>query len=328
MNSFIFALNAVLPIILVTSAGYLLGKVGLMSETFSKQANKLVFRAFLPVMLFLNVYKIGSIGEVKLGFVFYSLVALAVIYAIAVPSVMLFVKDGAKRGTLIQSVFRSNYAIIGIPLAEALFGADGGAVASVLSAILIPVFNILAVITLSVFCKSEKKVSVRSILIGILKNPLIDGVVLGLAVLGVRALFVRYSVEFRLSDITFLYSALSSIGSLATPLALLVLGAQFEFGALKGSVRELVFGLTARCVIVPTLALSVAYLLFKDSFGGAQFAALVAAFCTPVAVSTVPMAQEMGADSRLAGQLVIASTLGSCLTVFIASTVLKSLAVF
>ena len=328
MNSFIFALNAVLPIILVTSAGYLLGRMGLMSEAFSKQANKLVFRALLPVMLFLNVYKIGSIGEVKLGFVFYSLAALAVIYAIAVPFVMLFVKDGAKRGTLIQSVFRSNYAIIGIPLAEALFGSDGGAVASVLSAILIPVFNILAVITLSVFCKSEKKVSVRSILIGILKNPLIDGVVLGLAVLGIRALFVRCSVEFRLSDITFLYSALSSIGSLATPLALLVLGAQFEFGALKGAVRELAFGLTARCVIVPTLALSVAYLLFKDSFGGAQFAALVAAFCTPVAVSTVPMAQEMGADARLAGQLVIASTLGSCLTVFIASTVLKALGIF
>ena len=328
MDSLIFAINAVLPIILVTAFGYMLKKTELMTEDFSKRANKLVFRAFLPIMLFLNVYKIKSIGDVKLGFVFFSLAAIAVIYAIAVPAVMLFVKDGAKRGTLIQSVFRSNYAIIGIPLAESLFGSEGAAVASVLSAILIPVFNILAVITLSVFCKSEKKVTLGSIMLGILKNPLIEGVALGLVALGIRAVFVRYSVSFRLSDVTFLYSAFSSIGSLATPLALLVLGAQFEFSALKGSARELTFGLVARCVVVPLSTLTVAYFVFKNAFGGAQFAALVAAFGTPVAVSTVPMAQEMGADSKLAGQLVIASTLGSCLTVFIASTVLKAVGIF
>jgi predicted permease len=306
----------------------MLKKVGLMPEDFSKRANKLVFRALLPPMLFLNVYKIKSIGDVELGFVFYALAAIVVIYAIAVPTVMLFVKDGAKRGTLIQSVFRSNYAIIGIPLAESLFGAEGAAIASVLSAILIPVFNILAVITLSIFCKSEKKVTLRSILLGILKNPLIDGVLLGLAALGIRAIFVRYSISFRLSDVTPLYSALSSVGSLATPLALLVLGAQFEFSALKGAVRELVFGTIARCVCVPLATLSAAYFVFANSFGGAQFAALVAAFGTPVAVSTVPMAQEMGADHELAGQLVIATTLGSCITVFIASAIFKSVGIF
>ena len=328
MSSLIFALNAVLPIMTIILLGYVLKRMGWMPEQFSKQANKLVFRIFVPVLLFMNVYKIKGIGDVDPGFAVYAVCAIFVIYAIAVPAVMIFVKDGAKRGTLIQAVFRSNYAIIGISLAESLFGAEGSAVASVLSAILIPVYNILAVITLSVFCTGGKKVSVRSILLGILKNPLIDGVVLGLAVLGIRALFVRFSIEFRLSDIGFLYSSLSSVASLATPLALLVLGAQFEFSSLSGSVRELTFGLVTRCVIVPILGIGGAYLLFGNTFGGAQFAAFVAAFATPVAVTTVPMAQEMGADARLAGQLVIATTIGSCITVFIASTLLKSVGIF
>lgn len=328
MDALLFALNAVLPIILVTLLGYVLKRVGLMSEDFSKQANKLVFRVFVPILLFMNVYKIKGIGDVNLGFVAYAVAAVGIIYAVAVPAVMLFVKDNAKRGTLIQGVFRSNYAIIGISLAESLFGSEGSAIASVLSAVVIPLYNILAVITLSVFSSREKKVTVRSVLMGILKNPLIEGVVLGLAALGIRAVFVHYSIGFRLSDISFLYSALSSVAAIATPLALLVLGAQFEFSSLKGSVRELSFGVAARCVAVPFLGIGGAYLLFRDVFFGAEFAAFVAAFASPVAVTTVPMAQEMGADARLAGQLVIVTTIGSCLTVFIASTLLKAAGIF
>ena len=58
MDSLLFALGAVTPIILVVAVGYFLKRIGLMKPDFAKAANRLVFHAFLPVTLFLNVYHI------------------------------------------------------------------------------------------------------------------------------------------------------------------------------------------------------------------------------------------------------------------------------
>lgn len=328
MESLLFAINAILPIILIVAVGYFLKRVGLLTQEFAKMANKLVFRVFLPVMLFLNVYKLESFGGIGVGFVLYAVGALLIIFLAGIPSVILFTKDAGKRGALLQGIFRSNYALIGIPLAVSLFGDDGAAVASVLAAVVIPVFNILAVISLSVFSKGGEKPSVRRVLRGIVTNPLILSVSLGFVALGIRALLERHGLDWRLTDLAPLYSAMSSLGSLATPLALLMLGAQFEFSAIRGEWRELLFGVLARCAVVPTLALGAAYIFFRDTFTGAHFAAFVAMFATPIAVSSVPMAQEMGADSALAGRLVVSTTLLSAFTVFAASLIFKAAGIF
>ena len=163
MNSFIFALNAVSPIILTVALGYILKKTGLISIELSKMMNKLVFKIFLPSMLFLNVYNIQSFENVELGYVIYSLAALITVFLVCIPLVMLVTKPYRLRRSLLQSNFRSNNALIGIPLAESLFGAQGVAAASLLSAAIIPLFNILAVISLSLFSKEGEKASVMKI---------------------------------------------------------------------------------------------------------------------------------------------------------------------
>ena len=328
MDSLIFAINAVAPIILMVVIGYLLKKKGFMSADFARAANKLVFRIFLPSMLFLNVYKIGDIGEVKLGYIFYVVAVLIALFAVALPLVIATTKHSDRRGALLQAVFRSNYALIGIPLAQSLCGDDGVAIATLLSVVSIPLLNILAVISLSLFREDGGKPSVKKILLDIAKNPLILSVLIGLAALGVRALFVHYGVEFRLSDVKPLYSVLTYLSNLATPMALLVLGAQFEFSAVSSLRREIVFGTVARTVVVPILGIGVAFLFFRGVFVGAHFAAFVAMFCTPVAVSSVPMAQEMKADAALAGQLVVWSTVISAFTVFLAAFLLRLAGIF
>ena len=327
MNSFLFAISAVAPIIIMVAIGYLLKKIKLANADIAKALNRLVFRVFLPCMLFLNVYKMDSIGEIDLGYVAFALIVLFVIFALGIPCVMLVTKQGARRGVLLQAVFRSNYALIGIPLAQSLFGEEGLAIATLLSAAAIPMFNILAVISLSVF-GDEQRVNVKKILLGIIKNPLILSVLAGVGALGIRLLFVRAGISFRLADIKPVYTVLCYLSNLATPLALLVLGIQFEFSAVKEMKKEIVFGTLARTVIAPTLAIGVAYVMFREQFDGAHFAAFVAMFATPVAVSSVPMAQEMKGDAALAGQLVVWTTLASALSVFIASWLLKLAGVF
>ena len=328
MESLMFALNAVLPIILMVVAGYLLKRCGLMKADLAKPLNKLVFRVFLPVMLFLNVYKIENLGQMDFGYIIFVIVIIAMVFGISIPVVLCVTQKGEQRGALLQASFRSNYALIGIPLAQSLFGEAGVAVATLLSAVVIPLFNVLAVISLSVFRQNGKKTDVKKILSDIFKITLIQSIAAGLIVLGIRTLFVRWGIVFCLKDIKPVYKVLEYLSGMATPMALLVLGVQFEFSAVASLKREILYGTLARTLFVPLLGIGIAYLPFRDSFSGAHFAAFVAVFATPVAVSSVPMAQEMDSDVILAGQLVVWTTLFSALSVFLASFLLKFAGVF
>ncbi len=327
LDTLLFAINAVLPIIALVAIGYLLKRGGLMSPDFARAGNKLVFRLFLPAMLFLNVYNIDTLAAIDLGYIGYVLVFVAVFFLLALPLVITVTRDGARRGALLQGSFRSNFALIGIPLSVSLGGEEGAVIATLLSAALIPLYNVLAVVSLTVF-RRDGRVDVKKILTGIVKNPLIQAIALGVLALGVRATFVRTGVAFRLSDITPLFRVLGWLKDLATPLSLLVLGAQFEFSHVAAFKRELICGTALKLVAMPLCGLGLAALLFPTAFTAAHYAAFTAAFATPVAVSSAPMAQEMDGDAALAGQLVVWTTLFSAFAVFICTFILRAVGIF
>lgn len=318
-----FATEAITPIIALVVIGYVLKRIGMVNKDFCKIANKLVFRVFLPASLFLSVYRIPDIGSIDLGYILYALGAILVIFLLALPSVYFFTKHNDRRGPTLQATFRSNFALVGIPLAGALFGEEGTMIASLLSAAVVPLFNVLAVISLSLFSGGTKKPSVKKILLDIAKNPLILSIGAGLVALAIRALLIRGDISWRLVDVKPLYEVLSYLASVATPLALLVLGMQFEFSTAKEMRREIVFGTVARIVAAPLFGIGVAFLFFRTRFNGAHFAAFVSLFATPVAVSSVPMTQEMKGNTPLAGQFVVFTTLLSALSIFIASFLLR-----
>ena len=330
LDAFSFAAGAVLPIVLMIAFGYALKRIGLLSKDFLDVGNKLTFRVFLPAMLFYNVYEISSFSEINFKFVIFGVAAILVIFALSVTLGCAFTKDSAKRGALVQAVFRSNYAIIGIPLAASLFGDRGAAAAGVMSAFCVPLFNALGVIVLTVFNENrEKKLSLKRILLDIAKNPLIISTVAGLFALAVRELFTLAGIGFRLSDLTVLFEVLKSLKSVCTPFALIVLGGRFEFSAVARLWREIVFGTVVRTVLVPVLGLTSAYLL-RDFLGlsGEHFATYVGVFATPVAVASAIMAKEMGADGELAGQLVVWTSLVSTVTIFIYVSLLRFAGIF
>ena len=258
MDSLIFALTAVAPLILLVAIGYTLKKIGFMNDSFSKMANKLVFRVFLPATLFLNTYNIKNLAEMDFSYIYYVVAVVVSAFLLAIPLVIAVARKRERRGVLIQVVFRSNFALVGLPLASSLFGSEGEAVATLLSAVVIPIFNVLAVISLSLFRDDGGKPSVKKILLGIATNPLIISIFTGLACLGVRALFVRWGWSFRLTDVAPLFKVLTYLSNLSTPLVLLVLGAQFEFSAVKALRREVVFGTLMRTLIVPLLGIGIA----------------------------------------------------------------------
>ena len=156
MQSLIFAVNATFPIIIMVVIGYIIKKLGLVDQPMVKKLNTLVFRVFLPAMLFLNVYNVDSTMNIGIGYIIYACVAEMIVFVLALIIIPLLFKEGDIKAVRTQASFRSNYALIGIPLAESLFGAEGAAVAALLSAFSIPLFNVFAILSFSVFCGAEK----------------------------------------------------------------------------------------------------------------------------------------------------------------------------
>ena len=325
LDNFMYAINAIFPLILLIGLGYFLKQIRMFDENFFKKANTLVFRVCLPVLLFYNIYNIEDLQSLRMDVVAYGLIVIVILFLLGMVTVHFFIKDPKQKGVILQCVFRSNYAIIGLPVAEALGGSEAAAIASLLSAFSIPLFNILAVVSLSAYTGEESGADIKSMLRKICRNPLIIGVLCGLLALGIRSLIPQndmggavFSVK---KQLPFIYSAIKSLAGIASPLALVVLGGQFTFRAVKGIKRDILIGTLWRIVLAPALGLIPAVLLSRYtavlSFGIVEFPSLIALFGSPVAVSSAIMAAEMENDEVLAGQLVVWTSLGSVLTLFI-----------
>lgn len=319
------AVNAVVPIILMIALGYFLRQKGMLSDAFLQNGNKLVFKIALPSMLFVNVYSIESLSDVRWDIVLYASGAICVIFGLGLVSAIFTTPVPERRGVVLQCTFRSNFAIIGMPLAASLGGAAGEAVAALLSAVTIPVFNILAVLSLSMFVAPDgsHKISMSRIARDVVKNPLIQGVALGIVCLVIRLAQVELfgKVVFALNrELKFLYTVLTYLKAITTPLALLVLGGQFVFSAVKELRKEIIVSVCWRLLIAPLIGIGGAYLMSRLGVlrcGPAEYPALVALFASPVAVSSAIMASQMKNDEQLGTQLVVWTSLCSALSIFV-----------
>jgi predicted permease len=327
----ITAINAIAPIVLMIALGYFLRQKGMLSDTFLKNGNKLVFKLCLPSMLFVNVYNVPSLADIHWDIVLYGSVALCIIFILGIVIALTTTPNIRRRGVVAQCAFRSNFAIIGLPLAAALGGPEAEAVAAVMSSVTVPLINVLAVISLSMFVQEGGKISVKHILLDIVKNPLIQGVALGMLCLVLRLAQTKIwgEVIFSLNQQTiFLYTVLTWLKNITTPLALLVLGGQFVFSAVKELKKEIIISTACRLVLAPAIGITGAYLMNRNGLihcGPAEYPALVALFASPVAVSSAIMATEMKNDEQLATQLVVWTTLFSALTVFLIVCILMAL---
>jgi len=318
------AVNALFPLILTILLGYWLKCRGFLTKEFLKVGNKLVFNVCLPAMLFVNVYDIAGFSAINWDIVLYACAAFALVVAVGLVLAVATTPVPERRGVIWQCAFRSNFGIIGLTLAAALGGSEAVAVAAIVSSFTVPLFNVMAVVALSVFTDgSQGKPSVKKILLNIVRNPLIIGVALGLLCLAIRelqnALFGKILFSLQ-RDTTFLYKTLNNLKAIASPFALIVLGGQFEFSAVKGLLKEIISGTLARTVVAPLIGIGCAILLTAHteliSCGVNEYPALIAMFGSPVAVSSAVMAGNMGSDEQLATQLVVWTSIFSIVTIF------------
>ena len=178
MENLMISANAVLPMCLVMALGYGTRRLGWLRREEISTINKIAFRIFLPCLLYYNIYCSDLSGSFDPLLIAYAVGGVLLSFALALGYTLLTEKPPERRGVLIQGMFRSNYVIMGIPVATALLGADQLGTVSILIAVIVPLFNMLAVVVLEVFRGQKPKP--LHILGQIAKNPLVIGSVLGL----------------------------------------------------------------------------------------------------------------------------------------------------
>ena len=295
-----------MPLILLVILGYVIKKSGILPSDFFTAAEKLVFKIALPCSLFLSVSKADPYQTFSPKLILFVVVGTLAAVALVGLTAPLFIKDNAERGAFIQGAYRSNFALLGTPLAQRLFPTSGGAVASSLMPFTIPLFNVIAVIVLSIFAPKDKKLSPGKIVLktvkGIVTNPLIIGIVLALP-------FMLLRIQLP----TIATATLGYVGGLASPLALICIGASIASGMEVRKLGKAVVSAALKVIIVPAIAVVIAIMMgFRD----VQLGMILITFGSPMAVTGYIMAKNMGSDEKLAGQILLISTVLCAFTLF------------
>ena len=302
LESFLVAFNAVAPFLILLGIGFVAVRLKLTDRPFMDRLNALNYKVFFPFLMFNNVYsaKPENMPSVKLMVTgALSVTLLVILLVLVVPRI---VKENPRRGVVIQGIFRSNFIIYGIPLTTYVFGAEKSSICGMMIMIMVSLFNVAAVIVLEMF-REGGRIRPEKLLLGIVKNPLLQGCVVGLAF---------YLLQIRLPS--FISTPVSSLANLATTLALIVLGANLKFDELKKNRQTISVVLVIRLILLPAVMVTFAYYI---GLRGVELFLILMIFGTPVATSSYPMAQNMGGDGQLAGQLVFVSTVASLATIFL-----------
>ncbi|MDR0668226.1 MAG: AEC family transporter [Prevotellaceae bacterium] len=307
MLAFIFSLNCVAPIFLLIALGGLLRRWGVLSRPVIETFNTVAFTVALPLLLFRDIAMSDIRQLFAPAFILYATGATVVGFALTWWLAERFMKDRTAIGAFVQGSYRGNYAIIGLFLIINILGHSGKG--ALITAFAIPVYNVLAVIVLSVRSKNPQPVNLWRTLWNIAKNPLILGIVAGVP-------FSVWQIPlFTTPDTHFVATTVESLAVIANPLALLAIGASISRSKLRADWPKAITATVIKLIISPALFTGLAFLLRRPlGFNGDDLLVLMIMFAVPTAVASYIMAGKMHNDEELAANIVLLTSLFSVFT--------------
>lgn len=310
MENLILSFHVVFPMFVLLAVGFLMKKLGLLGKDLASGINKLIFNLFIPVLIFKNIIDADLQTAFSWRMLGYSIAGSTAVFLLAMLIIPHIEHDNRRRGAIAVAMFRSNFIIYGMPFVTGLYGDTAGAMLSMLTALVVPLASAYSVFALEYY--HTGKPQARDIVKNVVKNPYIISSILGFLVLLAGWKLPRA-----------IYSPISSIAQVASPLALIVLGSTFEFSNISAYKTYIFTCSAARLVLVPGIFVTLAIAL---GFRNAELVTLMALFATPPATSSYVLTRQLGGDDELMSQLVVFITLISIGTVFLWIWLLKTLA--
>ena len=297
----IVAVKAIIPLFLLIGVGIYVRWQKMLTDAELRHVNAMVFRVFFFCMMFYNMYTTTIATAFRPRLMAFTVSALFIMLMLSAVVICTVEKDNRSRGAMLQALFRSNFVLLGLPLVENIFGQEALAVPTMMIAVVSPIYNTVSVFFLESF-RGEGRFSLIKTLQTVLKNPMIVGAILGAA--------------FMVTGITVpepVLKPIRQIASCTSPVALIILGASFQFGTISEEKRNLWIVVLGRLVVIPALVLGTAYFM---GFHGVDFVTLLCIFATPCAVASFAMAQQLGSNAELAGNSVVLTSAFSGITLF------------
>lgn len=308
-DNIVFTANIVAPVFLIIAVGYFAKKGKIINEVFVDVTSKFVFQVSLPVFIFLQISSLDLTQVFDVNQIIFITAGTFITYILIWIGTIPFIKGPADKGAFIQGAFRGNYAIVGLALIKNLFGDDALGKASLILAFLLPVYNILAVIVL-VVPKHQGKINIKTILQEIIFNPLILAVIIALP-------FSYWQIK-----IPDMFTVTGSyLAELALPLALIGIGGSLNLENLK---RASILAFTSSIIKIIILPAVLTLIALLSGYRNDDLGIMFIAFACPTAIASFVMADVMGANSKLAGNIIMITTLGSVFTISIGILLLKS----
>jgi len=301
MNNLLVSLEVIVPLLLMMLAGYWVKRRGILDDKVQNAVSKLIFQLFLPLLLFLNVYQSDLSVAVDPVLLLVGVMGTILTFLAAAFVVRRFEPDVDKHGVLVQGTFRANCALFGMPVAILLCGEGNVGTVAMMLAVIVPLLNVLAVLSLTVF--EGGTLSWKKILKTIVTNPLIISVVVGL-------IFNLLGIELpKLISV-----AVRDLSRVATPLSFIILGASFTMASAIKNRKRLIAVTIGKLLLMPLFCIGVGTAL---GLRGQALIALMVVTASPTSSSSYPMTREMGGDYELAGEIIVFTSIFSIATVFL-----------
>ncbi|MBC8210051.1 MAG: AEC family transporter [Gammaproteobacteria bacterium] len=296
MIEIITAIGTVFILILL---GSLLRIKTIPSDEYWLYADKLVYWILFPSFLFYKTSTITLTAEL-LGPISQTLLAgmfLSVIFAWSVSHWKNI--ESAPCSSVVQGAGRHN-TFIALAVAESLFGEKGLMIATLSTAILVPVTNLVIVVALVIILNKGQQQMVRKISGDLLRNPLLISIFMG---------FVANLTGFKYIPV--IHDATGLLGSATLPIVLLCIGASIQFAGLKQTLKPLLVSSIAKFIIFPGVVFSIVLLAEVPP----EIAIILIIYAaTPTAASGFALARQMGGDYKLMASIISNQTLASFIT--------------
>lgn len=311
-DNLVFSLNATVPVFIIMVFGWVVKRIGLLDDHSTAKVNKFVFRTLLPALLFMDLSTADFRAVWDSRYVLFCMCVTLLSVGIAVAFSLLH-KDRCERGEIIQASYRSSAAVLGIAFINNIYGK--ATVAALMIVGTVPLYNIIAVVALSLTSPDRDKNSGSrlwlSTLKGIATNPIILGIIAG----------ILWSLS-GLSQPVIMSKSISYLGNMATPLSLIALGASVRFGEAREKV-----GLTLGIAAVKLLLFCAIFLplAVKMDFRGEKLVAILVMLGSATTGSCFVMAKNLGHKGTITAFAVMLTTLCSAFTLTMWLFILKTL---
>ena len=296
---FLAALKVSVPTFAWVVLGLVLHRAGLLSDAVIATVSRLAFNFGLPVMLFAGAAQVdySTVGSARylLAGVLSTLLTLTLSWCYS----RWRRHPRALQGIFVQAAFRSNLAIVGVALAVSAYGERGPVLAALPVALMTALYNVLAVWVLNTTLGSGT--SIRLLLGGIVRNPLIIGIAAGVT-LSLSGLPVPDLVA----------PVSSGLSVFFLPLMLMCIGGSMKLSSLHAA-GAITWEATAwRLCLGPLLGVMLALAI---GVRGEQLGVLFLLLASPVAASSFVMVVAARGDGVLAANIVVLTTLLSMVSV-------------